>query len=84
MKKHLGYYICQIGVLGAVVLAISQTQGNTLLQLFLVLFMALFYCFWGIVHHVIHHDLRLKIVLEYCTIALMGIAIIMLVMKGVL
>jgi hypothetical protein len=84
MRKHIGYYLCQIGVITILLILISQMHENHFVQILLVISLGLFYAVWGILHHVIHHDLQLKIILEYSTIALLGISIIFLVMKGIL
>lgn len=84
MKKHIGYYICQLGVFITLILVISRLGDQKPLQMALVVFMAFFYAGWGILHHIVHHDLKLKIVLEYVTIAMLGVAITLFVLKGIL
>lgn len=84
MQKHLGYYLCQVGVIVILLILITQMQDNHPLQMLLVIVLGVFYASWGILHHAIHHDLQLKIILEYSSIALLGVSIIFLVMKGIL
>lgn len=82
MKKHLLYYLTLFALLVGGVVVVQYSAGHKQVQLSIVVLMGIIYAFWGIFHHKMHHSLRVKIVLEYISVALLGFAAILFILKG--
>jgi uncharacterized membrane protein YfcA len=50
--------------------------GDSMKQVQIVTLTGVAYAFWGIFHHYYERNLNWKIVIEYCSIALLGISIL--------
>lgn len=84
MKKHIFYYtalllMCLVTVILVKVLSFSQQS-----QFLVIVVLGFFYALWGILHHMLHHSLRIRIVIEYIIIAMLGVAVIVFVLKGII
>lgn len=84
MKKHIFYYtalllMCLVTVILVKVLSFSQQS-----QFLVIVVLGFFYALWGILHHILHHSLRIRIVIEYIIIAMLGVAVIVFVLKGII
>lgn len=53
-------------------------------QFLVVVILGFFYALWGVLHHMLHHSLRLRIVIEYVLFAVLGIAVIVFILKGII
>ena len=84
MKKHFLYYLSLFAALLGGIVLIQYFAGHKQIQLTVVVLMGCIYAFWGIIHHKMEHSLRVKIVLEYVSVAALGIAAILFILKGVL
>lgn len=82
MKKHLGYYISFFVILAAGVYLSLQSNGDKALTLKFVGLFAFAYVVWGILHHLVHHSVTVRIVIEYIVVALLGVAVIVLILNG--
>lgn len=73
MKKH--YLVLTIGlILGSGL--ILFVRFNPVLKQLAIISLSVFYLVWGIVHHQLTDHLRLKVVLEYLLVAILGFVII--------
>lgn len=84
MKKHLFYYLALLLLCVLSVVLVKELNFSKSEQLFIVVFLGFFYAIWGILHHVLHHSLRLRIVIEYIIIAMLGIAVTVFVLRGII
>ena len=82
MKKHLGYYLSFLLILVGGVYAVYASVGDKNLQLKFVGLLAGAYVLWGVLHHMIHHSLSLRVVLEYCVVAILGVAVVFFILNG--
>lgn len=82
MKKHIGYYISFLIIVGASIFLVFQNNGDKSLVLEFVSLFAFAYVVWGILHHVVHHSVNLRIVVEYIVVALLGVAIVFFILNG--
>jgi len=72
ISKHLPHYISLIGIFVAGFLGFYFFSYDRFFQTALVIALALSYVSWGIIHHTIHKDICLSIVIEYITVAILG------------
>jgi len=72
MHKHFVHYISLIGIFIAGILGFYFFSYDRFFQTALVIALALSYISWGIIHHTIHKDICLSIVIEYITVAILG------------
>jgi uncharacterized membrane protein YjjP (DUF1212 family) len=79
--KHLLYYLSLAAILASGVVAVLFLQNQKTFQIAIVVLLALFYAVWGIVHHAIEHSFSIKIVLEYISIALLSISLVLFVLN---
>lgn len=82
MRKHLGYYISFLLILGGGVTSVLLSQGDKQLQMEFVVLLAGAYVLWGILHHVIHHSVTLRLIIEYVVVAALGIAVVFFILNG--
>lgn len=82
MKKHLGYYVSFLLIVGASIFLVFQNMSDKNLILIFVSFFAASYVLWGILHHLVHHSVTLRIVIEYIVVALLGVAVIFFILNG--
>lgn len=71
--------MCLVTVILVKVLSFSQQS-----QFLVIVVLGFFYALWGILHHILHHSLRIRIVIEYIIIAMLGVAVIVFVLKGII
>lgn len=75
ITRHLQHYLPLLGILVAGLVGIITFSYDTNFQFVLLIASACGYISWGIIHHYIHGDLHTSIIIEYVTIALLGIVI---------
>lgn len=68
-------------ILSSGVLTVSVLRSQKSLQVGVVILIALFYVIWGVVHHAIEHSFSIKIMLEYVSIALLSISLVLFVLN---
>ena len=73
--KHLPHYISLIGILVAGVIGFIIFEYDRFFQIGIIVAMSVAYVSWGIIHHTIHKDINLSVVLEYVTVAILGIVL---------
>jgi len=76
VSNHLRHYLPLIGVLVAGALGFVTFSYDKKFQAAIVFGVAVSYFAWGMIHHHLHRDLHLSVVLEYFTIAALGIVIV--------
>lgn len=84
MRKHLFYYIALIMMSGLSIFLVEKLNFSKQEQFLVVVFLGFFYALWGVLHHVLHHSLRLRIMLEYIAFAMLGIAVTVFILKGII
>ncbi|HEX7041906.1 MAG TPA: hypothetical protein VF189_01535 [Patescibacteria group bacterium] len=82
MKKHLGYYISFLLILGGGIYAVFSSQSDKSLQMKFVVMLAGAYVIWGILHHYIHHSVTLRLIVEYIVVAALGVAVVFFILNG--
>lgn len=82
MKKHLGYYLSFLLILGGGIASVFLSQGDKQLEMEFVVLLSGAYVLWGILHHVIHHSVTVRLVIEYIVVASLGIAVIFFILNG--
>lgn len=77
-RKH--HHVFQFAILFLLIttgfFSFVRCFGDSIKQLQIVILTGIAYAFWGIFHHYYERDLNWKIVIEYCSIALLGISIL--------
>lgn len=81
MRRHLGYYLSLLAILGVGFATLFFSTDRSFQMLSLTVTIS-FYVLWGIIHHLIHHDLTAKIVVEYSLMGALGEALVFLILKG--
>ncbi|MBI2009743.1 MAG: hypothetical protein HYS86_01055 [Candidatus Chisholmbacteria bacterium] len=75
-KAHQQHYLILAIILGAGLVAILLFRVNEVLKNTVILALAAAYVAWGIYHHKTSNHLRLKVVLEYLLVALLGVLLL--------
>lgn len=75
--RHLPHYFSLIGVLLFGILGFWFFSYNKTYQVAVAISVAIAYVVWGLVHHAIHKDLYLPVVIEYITVAALGLTVIL-------
>ncbi len=73
---HLSHYLPLVGILFAGVVGFKLSWYDKNFQTAVVIATAAGYVVWGIIHHHLHNDLYISVLLEYITIAVLGVVII--------
>lgn len=84
MRERLFYYIALIMMSGLSIFLVEKLNFSKQEQFLVVVFLGFFYALWGVLHHVLHHSLRLRIMLEYIAFAMLGIAVTVFILKGII
>lgn len=84
MKKHLFYYLALILMCVLSVILVKVVNFSKQEQFLIIVFLGFFYALWGVLHHLLHHDLHFRIFVEYIVIAVLGIAVTVFVLQGIL
>jgi len=79
-KSHIQHYVPLFGILFACIVGFSVFSYDRLFQMTVVLGSSLAYVAWGVVHHYIHKDLHLSVIIEYITIAALGVSVVFLLL----
>ncbi len=74
--KHLSHYTALFGILLAGFSGLVLFSYDKGFQVGVSIATAIAYVAWGIVHHHLHHDLHTETVIEYITIAALGLIIL--------
>jgi len=82
VRKHSWHYFVYFLIFGGGLALVLATKGNTSVQAMSVLMVAFLYFFWAMVHHYIHHELKVRVVVEYILIMMLG-TVLMLFLFGV-
>lgn len=80
--QHGFYYFSLLAILALGFTLVYLNSSNKELQIAAVILTTFFYILWGILHHLLNHDLTSKIVVEYILIGSLGLAVIILLLKG--
>ncbi|MDP3917900.1 MAG: hypothetical protein Q8Q30_01865 [Candidatus Woesebacteria bacterium] len=73
--KHMPHYISLIFIFIAGIIGFYVFSYDTNFQIGVAFALASAYVSWGIIHHTIHKDICLAIVIEYITVAILGMVI---------
>lgn len=77
LNKHKSiHYLSLLLILASGVLLLMAFPRNEALQLSVLVGTAFGYVAWGVVHHHIHRDLNMFVVVEYISIAILGLVLI--------
>lgn len=79
-KGDIQHYIPLLGIMFASVIGFAIFSYDRIFQMAVVLGCALAYVAWGVVHHHVHEDLHLSVIVEYVTIACLGVTVIFLLL----
>lgn len=73
--KHFVHYLSLVGVLIFGSFGFYLFPYDRYFQTVIVVALALSYVSWGIIHHIVHKDICMSVVVEYITVAILGIVI---------
>lgn len=76
-KSHGLHYLSLLLILIVGVFALYIFSYDKYFQVIVVFLIAAGYVVWGIIHHKIHKDLHFSVVLEYITVATLGLIIVL-------
>jgi len=76
IAKDLPHYLSLFGVLGAAIIAFLVFWYDRQFQFYVGVATASAYFTWGVVHHYLHHDLDIFVLVEYATVALLGVVVL--------
>lgn len=79
-KVNIRHYVPLFGIICASVLGFSLFSYDRFFQMAVVIGSSLAYISWGVVHHYLHKDLYFAVIVEYVTIAALGVAVIFLLL----
>jgi EamA domain-containing membrane protein RarD len=74
--RHIQHYIPLISIFLAGILGFVYFSYDKVFQVIIALAVAVSYVAWGLIHHYIHDDLHFSVVVEYASIAILGLIII--------
>ncbi len=77
IKGHGLHYLSLFLILVAGAYALNIFSYDKYFQVIVVFLIAVGYVAWGIIHHKIHKDLHLAVILEYVTVAIIGLIIVL-------
>lgn len=72
----LPHYISLIGILIAGIVGFYFFSYDRFFQIGIAVALAASYVSWGIIHHIIHKDICLAVILEYITVAILGVVML--------
>ncbi len=76
ITHHLSHYLPLIGILVASLLGFYFFPYDKGFQMATSVAAASGYVSWGLVHHYLHRDLHVSVVLEYLSVATLGVVIL--------
>lgn len=77
LSKHISHYLPLLGILGAGWIAFFSFSYDQDFQVYILLSLGAAYVAWGIVHHTLHKDLSVEIIVEYISVAVLVIAVLL-------
>lgn len=83
LSENFHHYIPLLGILFAGLFGFFFFSYDKIFQIFIISAMGIAYVVWGLIHHYIHEELHLSIVIEYVSVALLGIiAVYSVIIRG--
>jgi hypothetical protein len=76
LANHIFHYLPLIAILTIGLVGLIVFSYDRAFQFVIMTALSTAYITWGIIHHYIHDDLHFSIVLEYLTIAVLGMIIV--------
>ena len=73
---HLKHYLPLLGIIATCLIGFVVFSYDKAFQMAIFIACSLSYVAWGFIHHHIHRDLEISVVIEYLTIAILGIVIV--------
>ncbi len=80
--KHLPHYLSLAGILLACVLGFLIFPYDKDFRIAILFSTAIAYVAWGIVHHRLNDDFYPSVLLEYLTVAFLGVAVVLSLLLG--
>jgi len=77
MKSDWVHYLSLVVVLLAGVFAFWFLSYDKTFQVAVLFSMAIAYVTWGVIHHLVHKDFYPSVLLEYVSVAVLGLVIIL-------
>lgn len=79
VTKHLAHYFSLTAILASALWGIYSFYYDPVFQTAIAVSLGIAFVMWGITHHHIHGDLHFKIVLEYIATAVLGVAVLLVI-----
>lgn len=79
ITKHLVHYFALAAISTSALWGIYSFYYDQAFQTAIAVSLGMAFVAWGVIHHHIHGDLHLKIVLEYIATAVLGIAVLLVI-----
>lgn len=73
---HTAQYIILLLLICTGIASLARLTGEPLKQTQILILIGLTYALWGVFHHIYDHDLNWKIVVEYSSVAVIGITML--------
>lgn len=77
MDKHISHYVSLIGILVVSFIGFYMFSYDRFFLAGIAVALSVSYTAWGIIHHLVHKDICINIVLEYVSVAILGLAMIL-------
>lgn len=77
ISKHLPHYISLIGILFAAFLAFLFFSTDKFFLTGVAVAVSCAYLSWGVIHHLLHKDMSLAIFVEYLSVSVLGLIIVL-------
>lgn len=81
LTRHLSHYLSLFGVIIASLLGMVVFHFDREFQAAIAISAGAAFFVWGIMHHHIHDDLHPKIIMEYASMAALGIVVFLFVLS---
>lgn len=80
ISRHFVHYFTLVGLLSVAFFGLIRFEYNPIFQSAIAVSLCVSFVVWGIVHHHLHGDLNTKIVLEYVSMSVLVLTILLLVL----
>ena len=77
IAKHMPHYFSLFGLLAIGLVGFAMFSYDNGFQTAIAIGLSFGYFAWGVVHHLIHKDLDITVVIEYLSVAILGLVVIL-------
>lgn len=77
IARHIPHYFSLIGLMAVAVFGLVMFEYDQGFQAAIAVSLSFGYFVWGVIHHMIHKDLYFVVVLEYLSVSILGLVVIL-------